>query len=565
MNALQHALELAPQSIAVNSAVIRCLANLNRFEEAHFICSHTKWGNKPPIEIKAYQAWLHAKANDMPKAIEEMQQVIQADPSFFDGWQLLSDWSEQQNQKDKAIEYADECVKLKPHCASTLCFCAEKYLIHSPHYSSSSPGDIDPSITPKTSPNQSANELFNTHKKVQLRSYQNKAQNLLKKSFQLNPSDQYNALTYIDLLIDQEEFQLAAEVTNHFKVYNKSPYLAVRQLKIACILDQHQDAMDYWYCILNSDENSSWLFDTALQIIHQTGLDEEGLIEIEKVLQQNPINPHIGSVWAQHHLNQNQIQKAIQHLEHFSKQESVTIYAIETLLKHCLIHDLKVPNKLIKRCPSSKNIDSASQQRDWTLVWGFLTLHYIEQKQWKKAVQSADGYWQQPNVEAWMVYYYSLSVRQLGRWSDAANLVQHAEQLISNQPGGDQRVHHGLGIRCLKTDSIKIWRFFDTLLDLHQSPPLDDLLSIDKNLLSPLEQYIFWLAYALTLNQDHHFGDDLEEVSQALLKAKSIHHDLGPNPAAKWAKQQVHHIFSETIDAPAPQSFVHRLRLFKLF
>ena len=581
MNALEHALELAPQSIAVNSAVIRCLANLNRFEEAHALCHHKKWANKPPTEIKAYQAWLHAKENNTPKAIEKMQQVIQADPSFFDGWQLLSDWSEQLNDKDKAIEYACECVKLKPHCASTLCFCAEKHLINSPHYSSSSAENIDSDNTSDNtsntdsnntsntdsinSPNKPSNELFNTHKKAQLRSFQNKAQALLKKSFQLNPSDQYNALTYIDLLIDQEEFQLAAEVTNHFKVYNKSPYLAVRQLKIACILDQYQDAMDYWYCILNSDENSSWLFDTALQIIHKTGLDEEGLIEIEKVLHQNPINPHIGSIWAQHHLNKNQMKKAIQHLEYLDKHEGATVYAIETLLKHCLIHDLKVPSKLIKRCPSPMKTDTTHRQQGWELVWGFLILNCIEQKQWQKAAQWAEAYWQQPNVDPWMVYYYSLAVRQLGRWHEAAELVQHAEQLISNQPDDDHHAHYGLGIRCLKTSGIKIWRIFDTLLDLHQCPPLDDLLSIDKNLFSPLEHYIFWLAYALTINQDRHFEDNIEEVSQALLKAKAIHHDLDHNPAAKWAKQTVHHIFSQSIDAPAPQSFIHRLQLFKLF
>jgi len=565
MEALEHALTRAPLSIPVNSAIIRCLTNQNRFIDAHQLCQHEKWDNKPPIEIKAYQAWIYAKENNIPRAIIEMKKVLNEDPSFFDGWQLLSQWSEQVTLTKEALECANQCLDLKPHCPTTLCFCAEKTISHAATLSQNKHSIRYSQVDPDHDSDRHNDQQDNSPQALK-----NTALALLNKAFNLDPSDQYNALTYIDFLIDQDDYRQATLITDRFKLYSQSPYLRIRQLNIACARDQIQEALDFWYAILNSDEASPWLFNTAHQLIEQTQISDEGFIELEKVLQQNDVNPLLGQVWINHYINQNKTEQALKRIKPLHRHEQLLVNATETLLKHLLTHQLATPRQLIKQClpPDAlylhrDPLPDGGQQPNWRLTLGLITLNYVEHKQWKKAQNWIKSFWQWSDTEAWVIYYYGLAVRQLGHWDQAADINNCAQQRLANT-STTPSPHHGLGKRCLKNSSIQIWWLYDALLNKQQYPQIDHLLVIDIESLAPLEQYIYWIIYTLIFSQQQNVEDGLE-IHQGLSKAKTLYPSLRTNPAAKSARKKTRETLARTHHGLAPLSLKQRIHLFTLF
>ncbi|AQT60388.1 tetratricopeptide repeat protein [Cellvibrio sp. PSBB023] len=443
-------LEKNPYQIEACIDYIQRQTRLGNIAHALQFTSEQYWNNHRPIAILAAEANIYAERRELATAIKHMENVVQINTNFYEGWRRLARWYSETQATANAQTAIDHCIRIYPNDPSVLCYAAECL--------QAIDGD-----------NQRISEL-------------------LQRAFELNPVNQYNGLTYIDYIFERGEIDRAAEALALLQRHKSDIYTQYRAFQIHLAREEFTAALEVFRTILQDKNNSLWFTQNAWEQLNKAKQQDAAATIIRELRDANTLNGHYaGRCLAEHELQQGGIKKFEQVLLKKSLTSDFDKRYMEGYLHKLIDNKDKLPWKIIEQCEPI----IAGDLKNWGLV-GYL---HVTQGRWMEAINWFKRGPLLAQAEAWMLYFYSLALRETGQWNNAVSMMREAFQ---REPDNYR-------------EDIVIWHALDQLLE-QRPAPVGELESIRTENLAGLSIYPFHLANLLIKAEARPF----EETSAAL-------------------------------------------------
>lgn len=114
---IREGLRRAPRDPELHDLRVVLLVNAHHFDEARAACDPPEYGGDPPTELRGRAAWILAEQGKLAEAAEEMARVVDREPRYVWGTELLAHWTCELDQKDAAVKWARRLVELEPDAA----------------------------------------------------------------------------------------------------------------------------------------------------------------------------------------------------------------------------------------------------------------------------------------------------------------------------------------------------------------------------------------------------------------------------------------------------------------
>ena len=263
---LEQGMEHVPRSLVIHQALLKELVSQQRFDDALALCSSEQWGADIPIEISSYGAWIKYRIGRKKAAVVDLDALLQHDPNYQEGWRLLAVWSGEVGAQERAVEAARQCLTLAPNDPDVLCFVAEVL-------QNRAEGSVE---------------------------HQQEIKALLARAFYIRPFDHYNALTYIDLLLEANELHEAEEALMLLKVNVNDAFVRVRELQLACFRKDLTAALNHWDAIITDPHSTVDSMQYSFNELIQVGWFEPAIRRLLYLMQQRIANAATGAIWARY-------------------------------------------------------------------------------------------------------------------------------------------------------------------------------------------------------------------------------------------------------------------------
>ena len=464
---LNHYLTANPQHIEATTSLIDAYVEQGHANKALALTEENLWPNGWPSSIVVARAKIISDSGNLDGGITILEQLSLRNPQYYNAWRYLTLWYHQKNAENKLVAAAKNCVRLYPHDANVLCFAAEKI------------------------------EHIKQEKHMTLE--------WLKHSFELDMTDQYNALTYIDFAIQHQDFNNAKNALLKLEKFHCNAYTQLRHIDIALAEEDTQEACKLLNAMLTSTAtDASEGIRHAWNYFRKKDLEALAVKTLEKITARHDfVQPAAGKELAHFQANTLKIKDLNKKVMALDFSHDFSRHYVQGYLEHLNEESLTPPEKV------EQHIRNFCLQH--LTLRGLCGQIHCKNNQYGHALDYLKGLENTPDAPGWMLYFYSLCARQQGQVNKAKSLIQTACERPKDAYYED----------------IMMWLSFDEVI--HQKP-LSHLLIVNNtpdNQLSPLSQYVRQLVLALHQLKGHSFQDSYAEISDILrnaqYKAQSLH------------------------------------------
>ncbi|MCX2781752.1 tetratricopeptide repeat protein [Microbulbifer thermotolerans] len=495
--------KVQPQNIDIACRLIQALGETGQFERAIQYCTADYWKGAVPIEIRLRSAWLTKQQCKTAQAIEQIREVAREAPHLYDAWRLLANWAMDSHEKNLALEALSHCQSLYPNDASVLTFVAEGL----------------------QRLEQDSAEILP----------------LLERAFALEPSNQYNGLTYLDLLIETKDWSRAREVLDLIKAYSEDAFVLTRELQILAAEERGEAALlETWSQLLVHEQTNDWVMQTAWQVITDCELQAAASQKIEALRSQDHnVHPYSGyclAIYQLSHMSFKKFEKQFLKLKH---ADAFTQRALEYYLDLLRHHEV-LPSRHFTPILETLIASNTPNWGTYGLLWG-QKLKWFKMRHWYSTWQSQD------NLEAWMVYFVSLSHRECGDYQSGVEILEAAYQLPKDNYRGD--------IVCL--------HILDRILTNKRvtNEMVSEISEIYLDKLDPLAHYALALCRAIMAIHNGGFISRFNKVSPLLREAQRHYQKIPHARSAQQLKRQVRSLIKGTLRVTGLKKFFWYCRL----
>lgn len=423
----------------------RCSALLRqgRVRDAQASLSASRWPSGRPSEISGYEAWMQAHLGDVAEAIKRMQLVLEYDPGYAYGWQLLADWQRQSGNHEEALRCARRWLELSPRNTSALVQLAEQCLQH----------DND-------SP-----EL------------RQEAQHYLERALTLDVDSEYILLTLLDSYLDGGQYDDARALLESRDATSQGAFVNARRLRLAAIEQDSEAALGWFRTVLGQPESNHWVVTESTRLLKELGVERRATEIVDELASASavaPIGIALAARWIQARESQRQIHKQ---LIRISNQPDIWSAAMDYLLQSTdftVVARLKLGKKWRKKLSSHAGL---RRRIIWLLA---------DQRDWKSVISWSSSHWRQADNSMDMLYLYAFALRLENRWPLAQQVTEKAEALSAD------------GV----ADNVRLWRALDLLAKGEKDASNYRLVRINRDELAPLERYAFDVLGQIMAMQD---------------------------------------------------------------
>ncbi len=455
-----------PHHLDLCIKLIHLYSRQNQFDEARCYVSRDYWSGSVPVAIQANEAWLYACEDDLLRAIDIMNDVATKNSHYYDAWRYLALWNARINNKDEVEKALSHCARLYPHDANVLCFCAEKLQ----EIGSESP-DID---------------------------------TYLMHAFELDPSDQYNALTYIDYVLEKEKSEEVKRALDLLLVHHQNPYVFLRSIQLSLLNKNSDEALSYFEkSLVYPPSDNSVVYNMWLHLEKAELVDKANSIILAIKDQDGSLDPMAGRCVGRFDISSLKLKDVEKKISQFSFDSLFEQRYIEAYLRYLINEKRQAATKLEKQILSFIKQDTTN----WSL------LAYLKFQVNNKECEAAElmkGLEKCRDVEAWILYYASMANRWCKHWEKGGELLRQAYALPADNYRSD----------------ILIWHLVDKLL---MDEPVDcsPLAYLHLHEIEPISNYVLSSAKVLSALLGSNFIESYEKISPLL---RQCQRDFQPYP-----------------------------------
>jgi cellulose synthase operon protein C len=496
INSITAYLKNNSQHIESTNLLINAYVEQGQADKALELTEEHTWPNGWPSSIVVARAKIISDSGNLNGGIKILEELSQRNPQYYNAWRHLTLWYHQKNDVDKLIASAKNCVRLHPHDANILCFSAEKI------------------------------EHINKEKDLVLE--------WLKRSFELDMTDQYNALTYIDFAIKNKDFKNAKSALLNLEKFHTNPYTQLRHIDIALALEYTQEACNLLSAMLkNTATDASTGVRHAWNYFRKKGLETLAVKTLEDIMAGHDfVQPSSGKELALFHARTLKLKKLHKKVMTLDLQQDFSHHYIKGYLEHLLENSLTPPANTEKKIRGfcQKNLELRT-------LCGHI---YCQKNQFNRALIYLNGIEKLPNVQGWMLYFYALCIRKSGQIDKAKKLIKTASEIPKDAYYED----------------IIMWLSFD---DAINKKPISHLLVINNtpdDQLSPLSQYVRQLVLALHQLNGRSFQEAYPDITDRLRTAQHKAQELNAMEIVIYLKKTTQKYMREALQ---PMPFVKRL------
>lgn len=483
MALMEQALALHPKNEDLNLLKCNILFKAHQIQQIRQLIHDPKWKGNPPPALAAYEAWVEAKYQRFDEATAMMRDVVARHPYYYDGWRLLAQWAQRREAYAEAVEFTNTCLRLAPHAPATLTMAAEIFL-----------------------------EAVNHGVTVD----DNRINACLEKAVTLDPRNTYNALTWLDYLIEKQDWFAVSRARGIIHCDKGNPYFLVRYLQAALRDHKLAVATELFDALMHYQNDNEWLFETSYQEYARADLWDTLRQRLTLYLEDADCNPAIGRLWAQYGLDREGKPEAIlKYLAPFDVGSARWREAMEAILAR---------KEYRKQAEAVLRKHAKAAQAD-PRVWSLVMFHYARHELWLKVRQWGRDHWQRSENNAWAVYLYGHGLRLGGRWNEAIRVNEYAATL----PGDDYY------------DKILIWQLQADSLASANPVDEDRLARIRVNELAAVERYLLRLIEALLLVQQQGLPAAQAELIERLRTLRKGYSEESQTSVAQYLHRQARH------------------------
>lgn len=447
---LEKFLEKNPYQIDACIEYVKRQTNLGHVEHALQFTSEHYWNNNRPIAILAAEAKIYAERRELAAAVKRMENVVQINTNFYEGWRCLARWYSETQAPANAQTAIDHCIRLYPNDASVLCYAAECLQA--------------------------------------IKGDQERISHLLQRAFELNPVNQYNGLTYIDYIFERGEIERATEALALLERHRSDIYTHYRGFQIYLARQEFPAALDVFRSMLQDKNNTLWFTQNAWEQLNKAKQHEAAAAVTCELRDSGKLHGHYaGRCLAEYELQQVGVKKFEQALLKKSLNSDFDKRYLEGYIHTLIDTKNQLPWKIIEQCDAV----IAGDVKNWGLV-GYL---HVTQGRWSEAINWFKRSTLLDQAEAWMLYFYSLALRETGQWREAIPIAREAFHREADNYRED----------------IVIWYTLDQLLE-QRPAPLGELECIRTDNLAGLSIYPFNLANLLIKAQARPFEETIADL-----------------------------------------------------
>lgn len=260
--ALDRAIALDPKNVEAHDLKAERLAEMGKYEAALAAAQPPELTSEAtglPFVLQGRVAWVEARRGNYAAAIPPMQALVAVDPTYLWGWHQLAEWYNETGRVENYLEAASELLRLQPGHPVALMMRGEARLLT---------GDRDGG-------------------KADLR-----------EALKVSPGYSHAAAVLFDACLADDELREARQVLAVLQEHAAGPEVAVKQILLACRLDDDEGALRAFGEVCEGPGQSPFPVQAALAELKNAGLEERALRVLRDAWQTGgPFHPWVPIFW----------------------------------------------------------------------------------------------------------------------------------------------------------------------------------------------------------------------------------------------------------------------------
>ena len=260
--ALDRAIALDPKNVEAHDLKAERLAEMGRYDAALAAAQPPELASEAtglPFVLQGRVAWVEARRGNYAAAIPPMQALVAVDPTYLWGWHQLAEWYNETGRVENYLEAASELLRLQPGHPVALMMRGEARLLT---------GDRDGG-------------------KADLR-----------EALKVSPGYSHAAAVLFDACLADDELREARQVLAVLQEHAAGPEVAVKQILLACRLDDDEGAIRAFGEVCEGPGQSPFPVQAALGELKNAGLEERSIRVLRDAWQTGgPFHPWVPIFW----------------------------------------------------------------------------------------------------------------------------------------------------------------------------------------------------------------------------------------------------------------------------
>ncbi len=383
--ALERAATLNPHLVQAHDHRAELLAGVGRFDEALAACRPAAFGNSPPLLLRGRAAWVVDRQGDRAEAILQLARLVDEDPDYYWAWSQLTMWYDERREEGNYRMAAEALVRLAP----------------TNPWSWGCLGDARRRTDDRTG-----------------------AEASFRRALEMAPDYTFSATGLIDLLLEQNRLDEAAQVFEGIKVEGADAgYLHARNVRVESLRGKRTPALEAFQQACTCPTDNRWVIDASMSALREQGWGADALSVVEKCLSMPERNPQLAAAWVDAFIQRKAHRELRRRLDPTAwSDEAAWAQAAAPYI------EATIGAKRKRECTKFMRTHRDALCRH-ALTWGNggWALNQIGDR--KGTIRWLADWRERHDVAPWMLLNLALSYRRLGRVEEAAEVSRAACQL----------------------------------------------------------------------------------------------------------------------------------------
>lgn len=387
---VEKSITLSPRNLNAQELKIQYLTELKRYDEAQALIVAPFWGECAPVSIRGYGPWILKRRGQAREAVEALKQLLQTEPGFIKGWQMLARWSQALGNERDVLQANQRYLDLRPNDPQALTYLGDALC---------RAGNIA------------------------------QAMDCFRRAVALAPSFGYAVVNLFDLQLKTQDMAQAEQTLDLMRKHGlpgETPAIEAREIRLACKNKQAARAVQCVERLCHTPQVDRWALDAAINAFEQAAWADtlDHLLE-QIILHPAGVHPEVGLAWAQWKVRRNDLDLSAAQVKSLMISGAIGVNVVDTYLE--ALAESAAWFRLANIIRYSRALLHAN-----TTTWSTIAYLYARRGRFRKVIRWMHDWQQREDAPLWSLNNLATAYRERGHWKQAWRV---GLRLLEKDPG----------------------------------------------------------------------------------------------------------------------------------